>query len=280
METGNISNGLCWKDKLWHRACVSITPSPCPVLLCLQETNITASRFANFHRNSVFLCVSLFPRLPAATWVWLAALTVRSAWPRRPSARTTSLRSQRVWTEWRSGWPSSGTKLWWGEHSGAAFYSFSKVLNTREEKKKKKTGRSSHYVSSSSFIHFLRLISCPVSRLFFSFPLQAAVVKIHIFFISVVSFFFNKGRSCSLSSFLLWSRKISISPSSLSYHSPSLLPPSFLPPSSLLPLSCSTWTRHTTLSCSPSCSRLLCSRHCIRALLTDRQLWTAGLLES
>lgn len=63
--------------------------------------------------DSIFVfCVS--PRPPVETWVWLAALTVPSAWPRRPLGRMTSLRSQKVLTEWRRGWPSSGIKLWWG----------------------------------------------------------------------------------------------------------------------------------------------------------------------
>lgn len=46
------------------------------------------------------------------TWAWQAAPTAPSACPRRLSARMTSLRSQKVWTEWRRGCPSSGIKLW------------------------------------------------------------------------------------------------------------------------------------------------------------------------
>lgn len=46
------------------------------------------------------------------TWVWLAAPTALSACPRRLSARMTSLRFRKVWTEWRRGCPSSGIKLW------------------------------------------------------------------------------------------------------------------------------------------------------------------------
>lgn len=53
--------------------------------------------------------------LPVETWVWLAALTAPSAWPRRPLARMTSPRSQKVSMEWRRGWLSFGTKLWWGQ---------------------------------------------------------------------------------------------------------------------------------------------------------------------
>lgn len=46
------------------------------------------------------------------TWAWPAAPTAPLACPRRLSARMTSLRSQKVWTEWRRGCPSSGIKLW------------------------------------------------------------------------------------------------------------------------------------------------------------------------
>ena len=62
----------------------------------------------NISINSVFLCP------PVETWVWLAVLTVPSVYPRRPSAKTTSLRSRKVSTGWRRGCPSSGTRLWWG----------------------------------------------------------------------------------------------------------------------------------------------------------------------
>lgn len=55
-----------------------------------------------------------FHCLPVETWVWLAALTAPSAWLRRPSAKTTSLRSQKASTESRRGCLSSGIKLWWG----------------------------------------------------------------------------------------------------------------------------------------------------------------------
>jgi len=79
--------------------------------------------------NSIFMC----PPLPVETWVWLAALTVPSVWLRRPLARTTSLRSQKVSTEWRKEWHSSGIKLWWGLVIQGLFLFVSILENEKEQ---------------------------------------------------------------------------------------------------------------------------------------------------
>lgn len=96
------------------------------VLFCFASPPAKVNKHASSRRTSLacagsFCCAaavinSIFASLPppAETWVWLAALTVPSAWLRRPSARMTSLRSRKVSTGWRRGWLSSGIKLWWG----------------------------------------------------------------------------------------------------------------------------------------------------------------------
>lgn len=118
VETGNISNGLHWKNKLWHAAYLSYFQSPFGLLLLLKWKHIylCLQSFSFVHRlcragvNSIIVCLLV----PVETSVWPAALTAPSAWPRRPSARMTSLRSQKVSMAWRRGWFSSGIKPWWG----------------------------------------------------------------------------------------------------------------------------------------------------------------------
>lgn len=98
------------------------------VTVCAAGTN-SGTRLTHFHHSVVSLDEWVFHPdardlctivtwplcccVAVETWAWPAALTAPSAWPRRRSAKTTSLRSQRVWTEWRSEWLWSGIKLWW-----------------------------------------------------------------------------------------------------------------------------------------------------------------------
>ena len=115
-ETGVVGFWVAY-DKSWHPrkilGIVKVNEYNKTVRLWLKNFS-SVQRFVQiyFHLNISINSVLLCP--PVETWVWLAVLTVPSVCPRRPSAKTTSLRSQKVSMGSRRGCPSSGIRLWWG----------------------------------------------------------------------------------------------------------------------------------------------------------------------